>query len=322
MVSKLELIDPHQAFVLLKNSMAIPKLTYLLRSSPAYKEADLLQEFDEIVRTSLSQITNVDVKDKAWTQASFPARMGGLGIRKSEDIALPAYISSSISTQSLVESFFSSVTDLVPPEISPEIETWRTSAEGLLEPQGELRSKQRAWDAPRMEILQKELIKNADQFSRARLQAAAQPESGAWASAIPVPSLGTQLSPEEIRIATATRIGAKVCEIHPCNQKCNKNVDEYGFHALSCRYSEGRRPRHTAINDIVWRALRSAGMEATLEPKGVNRGDGLTPDGLTTYPFSQGKALCWDATCVNTYNETSVMECAMEAGSAAKKKRK
>ena len=63
-------------------------------------------------------------------------------------------------------------------------------------------------------------------------------------------------------------------------------------------------------------------MEATLEPKGVNRGDGLTPDGLTTYPFSQVKALCWDATCVNTYNETSVMECAMEAGSAAKKKRK
>ena len=73
MVSKLELIDPHQAFVLLKNSMAIPKLTYLLRSSPAYKEADLLQEFDEIVRSSLSQITNVDIKEKAWTQASFPA---------------------------------------------------------------------------------------------------------------------------------------------------------------------------------------------------------------------------------------------------------
>ena len=65
MVSKLELIDPHQAFVLLKNSMEIPKLTYLLRSSPAYKESDLLREFDEIVRTSLSQITNVDVKDKA-----------------------------------------------------------------------------------------------------------------------------------------------------------------------------------------------------------------------------------------------------------------
>ena len=55
-------------------------------------------------------------------------------------------------------------------------------------------------------------------------------------------------------------------------------------------------------------------------PKESTGGDGLTPDGLTTYPFSQGKALCWDAPCVNTYNETSVNECAMEAGSAAKKK--
>merc|ERR1712121_326993 len=97
-------------------------------------------------------------------------------------------------------------------------------------------------------------------------------------------------------------------------------MGEYSFYTLSCRYSEGRCPRHTAINEIVWRALRSAGMEATLEPKGVNRGEGLTPGGLTTYPFSQGKALCWDAICVNTYNETSVNKCAMEAGSAANKK--
>ena len=46
MVSRLNLIDPHQAFVLLKNSFAIPKLTYLLRSSPAFKQGDLLHEFD------------------------------------------------------------------------------------------------------------------------------------------------------------------------------------------------------------------------------------------------------------------------------------
>ena len=37
MISKLYLIDPHQAFILLKNSFAIPKLTYLVRSSPAFQ---------------------------------------------------------------------------------------------------------------------------------------------------------------------------------------------------------------------------------------------------------------------------------------------
>ena len=42
MISRLHLIDPHQAFVLLKNSFAIPKITYLLRSSPAFQQEDLL----------------------------------------------------------------------------------------------------------------------------------------------------------------------------------------------------------------------------------------------------------------------------------------
>ena len=36
MTSKLEVLNPHQAFVLLKNAFAIPKLQYVLRASPAY----------------------------------------------------------------------------------------------------------------------------------------------------------------------------------------------------------------------------------------------------------------------------------------------
>ena len=144
MVSKLELIDPHQAFILLKHSLAIPKLTYLLRSSPAYKEADLLKEFDEIVRSSMVSIANTAFSDDAWTQACFPVRLGGLGIRKSEDIALPAYISSSISTFSTVESILKSVTDSAPIEITHEIEQWKASGEELIEPQDEFRARQRA----------------------------------------------------------------------------------------------------------------------------------------------------------------------------------
>ena len=168
-----------------------------------------------------------------------------------------------------------------------------------------------------MDFLRKTLLNDADQFSRARLVASAQPESGSWTSAIPVPSLGTQLSPDELRIAIALRTGSKICEIHIC--RCGKIVDEYGFHLLSCRYNEGRHPRHSAINDIISRALRSAGIPTLLEPIGLDRGDGKRPDGITTFPFSRGKSLCWDATCVNTYSESSVMESAISAGSAAAK---
>ena len=161
------------------------------------------------------------------------------------------------------------------------------------------------------------LIKPNNQFARARLLASAQPESGAWANVIPVPNLGTQLSPEELRIAIALRIGSKVCEKHRC--RCGENVDEYGFHLLSCRFSEGRLPRHTAMNDIIFRALKSSATPAILEPTGLNRDNNMRPDGVTIFPFSRGKALSWDATCVNTYAECSVNATAGTAGLAAKK---
>ena len=47
--------------------------------------------------------------------------------------------------------------------------------------------------------------------------------------------------------------------------------------------------------------------------------DGRRPDGITIFPFSQGKALCWDATCANTFGESSINDSAIEAGQAAAK---
>ena len=122
MTSKLNLIDPHQAFVLLKNSFAIPKMTHLLRSSPAYMQEDLLKEYDSEIRDSMSLITNIDFSDNAWTQASLPIQYGGLGIRKALDIALPCYISSALTAQSLVEAIIPSYTDVAPFGVAYEVE--------------------------------------------------------------------------------------------------------------------------------------------------------------------------------------------------------
>ena len=46
MTSKLEVLNPHQAFVLLKNAFVIPKLQYVLRASPAYLCRAELRIFD------------------------------------------------------------------------------------------------------------------------------------------------------------------------------------------------------------------------------------------------------------------------------------
>ena len=77
-------------------------------------------------------------------------------------------------------------------------------------------------------------------------------------------------------------------------------VDQLGTHGLSCKRSEGRHHRHSAVNDILHRALRSAQVPARLEPSGLTRSDGKRPDGVTLVPWRRGKPLVWDATCPDT----------------------
>ena len=56
------------------------------------------------------------------------------------------------------------------------------------------------------------LLNRGDQITRARLLAASQPHSGAWLDAIPIPSIGTYLDDETLRIGVAHRIGGSIRE--------------------------------------------------------------------------------------------------------------
>jgi len=109
--------------------------------------------------------------------------------------------------------------------------------------------------------------------------------------------VGTRLDNSSFRIATALRLtlGAPICAPHQC--VCGENVDQYGVHVLSCRRSAGRHSRHSAVNDLITRALTAAEIPARLEPSCLLRNDGKRPDGLTLVPWSHGRCLVWDFTC-------------------------
>ena len=130
------------------------------------------------------------------------------------------------------------------------------------------------------------MFRVADQVSRARLQR----ESGAWLNTLPVSSLGTLQDSESFRVAIALRVGIDVCIPHSC--RCGGRIHSRGLHGLSCKYSAGRFPRHSAMNNVVKRALQNAGLLSVLEPPGLDRGDGSRPDGITVFQFSGGRSLC------------------------------
>ena len=89
-----------------------------------------------------------------------------------------------------------------------------------------------------------------------------------------------------------------------------------GHHGLSCARSAGRWSRHSAINDTLSRALRTAGVPNTREPSGLFRTDGRRPDGLTLTPFERGKALVWDGTVADTLTPSIVSRGATQPGLA------
>ena len=61
-------------------------------------------------------------------------------------------------------------------------------------------------------------------------------------------------------------------------------MDAFAHHGLSCLKNSGRYHRHAAVNNVIYRAMASAGIPSTLEPSGLSRSDGKRPDGLTSVP--------------------------------------
>ena len=71
---------------------------------------------------------------------------------------------------------------------------------------------------------------------KARLLSLTLPQSGAWLSAPPIPSLGLHLQPNGFRAALKYRIGVPLyVEGRKCPYCQNGRLDKLGDRALSCR---------------------------------------------------------------------------------------
>ena len=182
-------------------------------------------------------------------------------------------------------------------------------------------SVQADWDKPLYTKRYSDLLESQTApVEIARLKAVASDQASAWLNAIPVPALGLKLDNTTMRICLGLRLGAPICESFSC--ACGTIVDTLGRHGLSCKYAKGTNSRHDHSNDILHRALVSAGVPSKLEPKGLHRTDNERPDGLTLFPWSQGKNLAWDYTCSDTLAWSHVQSNSQEAGKSAEQAEK
>jgi len=128
-----------------------------------------------------------------------------------------------------------------------------------------------------------------DAFQRAQFLAASAPHSWDWLLALPIASCGLRLDDEAIRVAVAFCLGLDLGAPHTC--RCGALVDARGQHGLVCKQVSSMISRHQQLNDLVTRALVSAGVPARKETVGLTLRDGKRPNGTTHIPWRSGKLL-------------------------------
>ena len=88
--------------IILWSCLALPKVSFALRSCPLHHVKDATSAFDNSMLEALSDFAGWPLPNWSWLKASLPAALGGLGVRQASLHASTAYISSLDQSRQLV----------------------------------------------------------------------------------------------------------------------------------------------------------------------------------------------------------------------------
>ena len=99
---RLHYLSSHDAYLLFRHSLAIPKLLYLLRTSPCFLSSSL-KIYDDELRATVCSSFNIQLaeSDPSWIQSTLPVCHGGLGIRSAVQLAPSAFLASAAASSGL-----------------------------------------------------------------------------------------------------------------------------------------------------------------------------------------------------------------------------
>ena len=96
--------DPHCALGILRSCLGPPKMVYSLRcNTPSDESSVILQDFDNLQRTTFENMLGTVISDNAWKQDCLPISKTGVGIRQPVDQLKAAFVGSVSQADVLVE---------------------------------------------------------------------------------------------------------------------------------------------------------------------------------------------------------------------------
>ena len=178
--SRLGLLYRQDALLLIRNSLAIPKLVYTRRTAPCFVSQSL-GNFDMSLRALLSSVLDFNLSSESiWLQATLPIGWGGLGIRTATQLASSAFLASAAGCRQLISTLLSPLQlhfcDLF---WDQALECWhKESSEPP--PSDDTFHIQKAWDTPIVSSNFDSLLSSfTDPVDKARFLAVSSKESGA-----------------------------------------------------------------------------------------------------------------------------------------------
>ena len=91
LLEQLDQVDAHDALFLLRNCFAIPKLTYVLRTTPCF-QSPLLKSYDSKIRSALEKVVNIQLSGLSCEQCTLLVwRIGYSFCRRHSSSCIPIF---------------------------------------------------------------------------------------------------------------------------------------------------------------------------------------------------------------------------------------
>ena len=275
--------------------MNLNKVIYTLKNTKVYEEwiEKLGQVYDYIVQSTLSHI---NVPEVAEYQIPLSTSQGGLGMRNPRQYYHASRISTLNNKIDIIPRFFrfeklsngvNNIDDITEynqvfaasqKKHKHQLEKYVTELNAFLSPDVLVLS-----DVTKhrqiLKLIDKKYLKLFNEFGtdqdRARIRSLSTAGATSWLT-VPANSFyGQKFTDLEYYVTMTLFIGGKLVQEKQYCKRCGQEMDEYGYHALSCPNGPYMIARHNGIRDVVVKVGRQAGMQVEIEQKYNREMEGL-----------------------------------------------
>ena len=314
-----DMADPHTEFVVLRNTLCLPKVMYSLRTVDTSNHPEFTNAIDKITRDAVSSILGSPLLAHQWDQANLPVGMGGLGVMAAADHGAVAYATSYLSSFPLISTLLR-----LDPQVTPAFPAALLAT--ISAKMGEDATVESLYGqsqkAASLAINLRNLHLLSDFFNRegstrevARLASLGLRYAGAWLNLVPCPALGLHLRPQEFIAAVKYRLGMSIFSREgPC-PACGRHSDTLGDHALCCGAQGERIARHNSLRELLYHSAVSAALGPVREGQGlIPARAGARPADVLIPRWSGGQDAALDVTVTHPLQAAHVNGAAADPG--------